>query len=462
MRAALLLLAATLAACSRTEPAPAPPRLSFVVFLTDDQSRDMLGCAGNSYIRTPGMDRLAAQGVRFERAFVTTPVCAVSRASLLTGQHMRRHGVVDFERPLSAQQWQETFPALLRAAGYRTAYLGKYAIGWPERADPQLCLPAERFDLWYGFPQVVSYRQVVDGETVHLTTAIERKAEAFLRGLSPSEPFCLVVGFKEPHGPYDYFDPQVPELYADTVVPPPVTMTPQALAALPECVRASHGVSDAVRAWMEDPQDFHQVMRRAYRMVSRADLAIERITDLLAELGLDQRTVVILTSDNGNLAGAHGLVGKWLMYEESIGVPLILVDPRLPADLRGRTSPELALNIDLAPTILSMAGLPVPARMQGLDLTPLLRERSARGREDWYGEHLYTPGGENLEIPPSECVRTRRWKYIRYTGREPVVEQLFDLQADPLETRDLAAEPEHAATLAQLRARCDELAAQAR
>lgn len=465
MRAlAILLVAALLCACTRQErpSAGGAQRPSFVVFLTDDQPYDTLGCAGNARIQTPHLDALAARGVRFSNAFVTTPVCAVSRASLLTGQHMGRHGIEDFDPPLSAEQGRETFPALLRDAGYRTAFLGKYAIGAPETSDPELCLPAERFDFWYGFPQQIDYRQVEGGETRYLTTVLEHKAEEFLRSLPEGAPFCLIVAFKEPHGPFNYVDPEVPEGYGDFDPPLPPTMTPAALAAQPAILRESFLATENARRWMEDPTEYKALVRQMYRAISRADLAVGRIGALLDELGLAQRTVVLMSSDNGNLAGAHGLVGKFVMYEESIRVPLIVADPRGPASARGRVSEAMALNIDLAPTILSLAGVSVPARMQGQDLSPLLADPSSAGREDWYGEHVFSPPREGPVIPPSECVRTRRWKYIHYLDTDPAVEQLFDLEADPLEERDLAADPRHAETLARLRERCAELRAASR
>ena len=153
--------------------------------------------------------------------------------------------------------------------------------------------------------------------------------------------------------------------------------------------------------------------------------------------------------------GTHGLNGKWLMYEESIRVPLIFRDPRLPVAMRGRRA-QMALNIDVAPTILSMAGVPIPATMQGIDLGPVLRDPQSKGREDWYYEHTFGAGAERKPIPKSEGVRTERWKYIRYTEPTPPLEQLFDLASDPGEEHDLVADPASAATMTKLRARCDE------
>src|SRR6185295_4614268 len=125
--------------------------------------------------KTPAMDRLAAEGVFFEKAFVTTSICCCSRASIYTGQHMRRHGIENFDTPLSAAQLQQTFSVLLRQAGYRTGFLGKYAIGSP-RVNPQLALPTDQFDLWYGFPQSIAYKQTENGQDRYLTTVMTEKA----------------------------------------------------------------------------------------------------------------------------------------------------------------------------------------------------------------------------------------------------------------------------------------------
>jgi len=397
------------------------------------------------------MDQLAAEGVLFERAFVTTAICCCSRASIYTGQHMRRHGIEDFEKPLSSAQWRQTFPALLRQAGYRTAFLGKLAIGSP-KVSRELSLPADQFDLWYGFPQGIAFKQVVDGQPRYLTTVMTDKAVQFLKQTRKDQPFCLILALKEPHGPLDYFDPEFPDAYASATIPPPANLNRRSFEALPELVR--NGLNSNPQ-WLDNPASYQAAMRKIYAYISRADLAVGQICRALKDLGLDQNTVIIHTSDNGSMEGAHGLAGKWIMYEESIHVPLIIRDPRLPASTRGRRG-QMALNIDLAPTILALAGVPIPAGMQGMDLQPVLRDPNARGRADWYYEHVYTTPPSRKPIPKCEGVRTERWKYIRYTEPQPPLEQLFDLAADPQEEHDLAREAVHAETLAKLRIRCDE------
>ena len=453
-RITLVILSALLLTSPVTRPAagaPPPGKPNFVFFLTDDQPFIGMSCTGNSVLKTPNLDRLAAEGVLFENAFVTTAICCCSRAGIYTGQHLRRHGIGDFEKPLSAAQWQQTFPARLRQSGYRTAFLGKFAIGSP-KVSQALSLPGDQFDLWYGFPQSIAFKQVVDGQARYLTTVMTEKAVQFLRETKTGQPFCLIMALKEPHGPLDYFDPEFPDPYAHATIPPPANLTRQSFEALPEQVRNGLNASPQ---WLDNPASYQAAMRKIYAYLSRADLAIGQICRALQEQGLDQNTVVIHMSDNGSMEGAHGLAGEWIMYEESIHVPLIIRDPRLPAATRGRRT-QMALNIDLAPTILAMAGVPVPPVMQGLDLQPLLRDPKAKGREDWYYEHTYTTPPARRPIPKTEGVRTERWKYIRYTESNPPREQLFDLTADPHEEKDLAHDLANAKTLATLRARCNE------
>jgi len=427
-------------------------RPNFVVFITDDQAFNGLSCTGNPTLKTPHLDELAASGVLFEKAFVTTAICCCSRASILTGQHMRRHGIRDFARPLTSKQWQQTFPAVLRQAGYRTAFLGKYAIGSPD-VSRELSLPENHFDLWFGFPQSIAFKQTVDGRDRYLTTIMEEKASQFIaEAQNNPEPFCLIVAIKEPHGPLDYFDPEFADAYTKSVIPLPPNLTPKSFAALPQRVR--DGLNGRAE-WVATPSMYEAEMRKKYAYISRADLAVGRICSALKDQGLEKNTVVVHMSDNGSLEGAHGLAGKWVMYEESIHVPLIIRDPRLPTAKQGRRS-QMVLGIDIAPTLLAMANAPIPKSMQGESLLPLLEDPAARGRADWYYEHDFTLSSPSKQIPKSEGVRTERFKYIRYTDPPAPLEQLFDLVADPHEEHDLVTDPSHAETLEKLRARCDE------
>lgn len=426
---------------------------------------------GNPILRTPNLDRIAEQGIRFRNSFVTTAICCCSRASILTGQHMWRHGIRDFEIPLSAPQLELTYPVLLRKAGYRTAFLGKYGVGGaqaygpaklssvdaqgraPGTVRPSLSLPSDRFDFWYGFPQSINFLQMVDGQKRHLTELLTEKTIEFLRGNPADRPFCISLDLKEPHGPWNYFDPEVPDNYRTSDVPLPPSATQADFEAQPEFIRNSLNGYDGGR-WPADARArFVREARTSYRLVEGVDRAVGRIMTTLQELNLDSDTVVIFTSDNGSLRGAHGLAGKWLSYEESVRVPLIIRDPRLPAGSRGGLREQMALNIDLAPTMLRLAGTTVPDTMQGSDLGPVLADPQAKWREEWFHEHTYTPEGDRLPIARSEAVRTTRWKYIRYFETTPRYEQLFDLVNDPLERTNLANKEGHKGILAEMRNR---------
>ncbi|MHC4403672.1 MAG: sulfatase/phosphatase domain-containing protein, partial [Planctomycetota bacterium] len=196
--------------------------------------------------------------------------------------------------------------------------------------------------------------------------------------------------------------------------------------------------------------------RTFYRLISRVDMAVGKIMAALRDVGRDDNTVVVYSSDHGEFQGAHGLAGKWLMYEESIRVPLVIRDPRLPASRRGARCDQPALSIDLAPTMLAAAGVPVPEAMQGRDLGPLVRGEKVPWRDDWYYEHVYNTKPPRRPIAKCEGVRSQRWKYVRYGDVDPPYAQLFDLAADSHEERNLADVEAHRVTLDRLRARCDE------
>jgi arylsulfatase A-like enzyme len=397
------------------------------------------------------MDRLAAEAVYFENAFVTTAICCCSRASILTGQYTRRHGITDFQKPFSAEAFAQTYPALLRKAGYRTGYLGKFAVGWPREEIKHLSLPADKFDYWYGFPQVFGFEQKIDGKSRYLTSVMTEKAIDFLETNPADKPFCLTIAFKEPHGPHDYFDPDFENPYDDVKFPPAKTLTKEAYDNVPDFLRHSLNGSGEKSAWLEKPESYQKSMKTIYSLISRMDLALGQITAALRRLGLYDNTIIIWSSDHGSFLGAHGLKGKWLMYEESIRIPLIIRDPRHKAARTGRRVNQMALNIDLAPTMLDYAGLPIPEPMQGKTLAPIVAGADEPLRDDWYYEHFYE---HRNNIRPTEGVRTREWKYVRFPKQTPVYEQLFHLAKDPYEQKNLAQDPNHKQTLNRLRRRC--------
>ena len=423
---------------------------NFIFILTDDQRFDAMGCAGNSLIQTPHIDALAARGVRFRNHFVTTAICCVSRASIFTGQYERRHGIGDFSTPLTAAQWAQSYPALLRAAGYRTGFIGKFGVGNAR----DIAARAGDFDFWRGLPGQAGewFIDPRDPTQTHATAKFGSQALEFLDDSRKGQPFCLSLSFNSPHardGKPREFQPDVRDeaLYSQIEIPPGPTANEFYFQKLPAFVQKSEGR----RRWehrFATPPMFQSTMRDYYRLVTGIDREVGRLMAGLKDRGLLENTVIIFTSDNGWFAGERGLADKWLMYEESLRVPLIIVDPRQPPRRGGTTVDAMTLNLDFAPTFLEMAGIPIPESMQGRSLRPLLTGVSpSNWRHEFFYEHHYGP----QIIPPSEGIRTERWAYLRWLSPNPEIEEFYDVKMDPGERINLAGDPAQAANLEILR-----------
>lgn len=423
-------------------------RPNILFLLTDDQRWDNLGCAGHAIVRTPNLDALASQGTLLANNFCTTSICCASRASILTGMYASTHGIERFDVPLSPGQFAQSYPALLRRAGYRTGFIGKWGLGG--------AMPENGFDVWRGFAGQGRYYHDIDGERVHLNSILRDQAVEFIEGCSREQPFCLSLSFKAPHeldgDPWPYqCETDLADLYEDAEIPLPPTSGEEHHARLPEFVRTSEGRT-RWDAYFGTPEQFQKSLKDIYRLITGVDRVVGDMYRALRRRGLSDNTVVIFTSDNGAFHGEHGLAGKWLMYEESIRTPLLIYDPRLPASRRGRRIEEMSLNIDLAPTMLDLAGLPRPDGADGHSLVPLLKGHALEWRREWFYEHHYGHGGR---IPVTEGVRTEEWTYTRYPETQPLYEDLFDLSADPLQVSNLARDSRHARTLDDLRARLE-------
>ncbi|MCD6303521.1 MAG: sulfatase [Planctomycetes bacterium] len=436
-------------------------RPNIVLIVTDDQRYDGMSCAGNPIVRTPEMDRLAAEGVWFTRAFVTTPICAASRATIFTGLYERTHGYTFRTPPICHKDIEASYPCAVRRAGYHTGFVGKFGVS----VEGGRKTINEMFDFFrpLGHP----YFKVVDGRRRHLTDITCEKAIEFLddwsaaaKGRADEKPFCLSISFNAPHAEdsdkRQYLWPESCDgLYEDMTVPPAPMSDPKYFQAQPGFVR--RGMNRIRWKWRFDtPEKYQRMVKGYYRLLTGVDRAIGRFRAELARRGLADNTVIILIGDNGYFLGERGFAGKWLLYEPSIHVPLIIFDPRMPAGLRGRKSDSLVLNMDLAPTIEDLAGAKVPPGVQGKSLLGLLVGKNVKWRSDFLCEHLFN----HKDIPQSEGVRTVRWKYFRYR-QHPGFEELYDLAADPMEKHNLAGDPQYKTRLEGLRQRCDELIRQA-
>jgi arylsulfatase A-like enzyme len=431
-----VLLAALLLAC-----AGAPDeRPGIVLVLSDDQRFDALGVVQREqgasgrfpWLETPGLDRLAAGGVRFRNAFAVSSLCSPSRAAILSGLYGHANGVVDNDTPLDLAA--VTSASLLRAAGYRTGYAGKWHMG----------KQAERpgFEWWASYLGQGSYFDATfEVQGVPRTTtgwvddATTDFAIEFLRR-HRAEPFLLVVGYKAPHGPRKAEN--VPERargrHEGVELSAPRNAAAEPPYAKPRTRKRPPGMGRGVRVYFD--------------LVSAMDDALGRLLDEIDALGIAERTAVVFAGDNGYLLGEHGIVTKRSAYEGSIRIPLLVRWPALGAGAQGAVVDEPVLNVDLAPTLLAIAGVEAPAGLHGRSLLPLLRGERPAWRRAFFYEYFEEP---DFALPTHFALRDLRAKLVVFPGR-PDWTQLFDLTSDPDELRDLARDPAYAELLAEMRA----------
>ncbi|NNC87109.1 MAG: sulfatase-like hydrolase/transferase [Akkermansiaceae bacterium] len=464
---ALLFAGAVLPALVPVACAQGPPNILF--FFLDDMKWDAVGYTGNSVITTPHMDSLATRGTNFENAFTTVAICGPSRASVFMGQHMARHGVITVQRgTYTAAQWAESYPAQLKADGYYMGFIGKHGHGNGFTGT------FGTFDFDKGYDVQGSYfGQVIDGESAggrHLTKfmgdlAIEFLGEAVDPAKNPgAAPFCLQISFKSPHNPLQP-DPAYDSLYSADTIAHAKTDTQAQFDDLPSFIRStsSAGTAEWNNNFNTDPK--HQAsVKKYYRLVHGVDVQIGRALAALDDPdgdgdnsdSLTDNTIVILGSDHGYTHGERHQVGKWYIHDESIRVPLVICDPRLPATLRGKRVSQMVLNLDIPATILDYAGVPRPAVMQGRSLRPIIEGNPPA---DWRAVFLH----DHPAIPTvfkNEGVRTEAFSYTRYPNNGNV-KQLYDVTVDPYQRTNLADDPRYASKLAELDALTTQLKADA-
>ncbi len=431
-------------------------RPNIIFILTDDQRFDALGYAGNKLVSTPEMDKLASQGVNFKNALVTTPICAASRASILTGLYERQHNFNFQTGDIREEYMAESYPRLLKESGYLTGFYGKYGIRYGDLE--KLFDQYEAYDRNNSFPDRRGYYyKTINQDTIHLTRYTGQMALDFIDRSKPDQPFSLSLSFSAPHAhdgaKEQYFWQETTDhLLENTTVPAPALADDQYFENQPQYVR--EGFNRTRWYWRYDtPEKYQHSVKGYYRMISGIDLEIKKIRAKLKEKGLDQNTVIILMGDNGYFMGERQFAGKWLMYDNSIRVPLIIYDPR------GKKHQDVtiqALNVDVPSTILDLADLKPPSGWHGKSLMPIVnREVKTLDRDTVLIEHIW----EFENIPPSEGVRTNQWKYFRYIN-DKATEELYDLQKDPQEVINLASDPKYAEALLALRTKCDELIAE--
>lgn len=445
-----------------------PPDIIFV--LADDHRYDAMGCAGHPWVETPAMDRLAREGARFPKAMVTTSLCSPSRASILTGLYAHKHRVVDNYHPVAPDL--VFFPQILQKAGYETAFLGKWHMG--ETDEPQ-----RGFDHWAVFKGQGTYwpdghgtsREVpqTDYEGFnengkrrpqkgYITDELTDMALDWLASRDPDKPLFLYLSHKAVHSDFVPHDRHRGR-YQDKPFPAPVTLadTAENQATWPRWLLDQRNSRHGVDFGYNLPDfDLAFYYRRYMEALLAVDENLGRILEWLEKEGRLDHTIVVYMGDNGFQFGEHGLIDKRTAYEASIRVPLLMRGPGIPA---GTVVDHTVANIDIAPTLLDFAGALTDEGAKGFDgrtFRPLLKGDA----EGWRDEVLYEYYWERNypQTPTMHGLVGDRWKYVRYYGIWDR-DELYDLQSDPHERRNLIEDPEQAERIAGMNARLFEMLA---
>lgn len=446
-----------------------------VLFLVSDDLNNMLGCYGDPLAKTPHLDRLAARGVRFDRAYCAFPLCGPSRNSLLTGLYPNSTGILAnaqiFRQTIPSQQ---SLPQVFRNAGYFAARIGKLyhynvpkSVGTNGHDDPgswemelnpagvdRLEEEDRIFSLTPGqFGGTLSWYASPKGDSQHTDGLMAEDAEWVLERCAKRQdrPFFLAVGFFRPHTPYvaprSYFD-----LYPEKEMP-----VVQGVKEDQQDIPAP-GLGSYKKEQDKLTDDLRRQTLQAYlASISFMDAQVGRVVAALDRLGLADNTIIVFTSDHGYHMGEHGLWQKMSLFEESSRVPLLIVAPGVSA--KGAAAKSPISHVDLFPTLAELCGVKAPSNVQGQSLVPILRDPTVSGR-GWAITQVMRGGGPNRASVTTNVgsdgprffgysLRTPRWRFTEWDeGRKGL--ELYDHDADPRELTNLANKPEHAKTVEEL------------
>lgn len=421
-----------------------------VFILSDDHRYDFMGFMGKvPFLQTPNMDRMAAQGAHLQNAFVSTSLCSPSRASILTGQYAHHHRVVDNQSMVPDSV--TFFPQYLQQAGYQTGYVGKWHMG--EHHDN----PRKGFDYWASFKGQGTYYNPsmnVNGvrkehtDSSYITDVLNDYAFEFLANREKDQPFFLYLSHKSVHSEF-LPAPRHRNQYSDEAPAYPKTMYPPGhekstlehdevynYKDLPDWVKAQRDSWHGVDHMYHGAIDFDEFYRNYCETLLALDGSIGQVLDYLEEEGLMENTIVFYMGDNGFSFGEHGLIDKRQAYEESMRVPLLIMAK---GEInQGMKVAEVVQNIDIAPTILEMAGLSTPVNMDGSSFNQLLLDENVNWKDTIFYEYYWERPFP--QTPTVHAIRTDKYKYIRYHGIWDINE-LYDIETDPLEMNNLIRNP---------------------
>ena len=451
--------AAALAGLGGRALGAAPKKRPNIIYLmADDQCTYSVGCYGNTDVKTPQMDKIGADGVIFDNHYDTTSICMASRANVMTGKYEYKTGCNFEHGGMKGDVWSNSYPLLLRKAGYFTAFAGKFGFVVEGKG---LC--EKDFDMWGGGPGQTNYKTATNKSMAryaekypHSTLSYGAFGQDVVKqAVKQDKPFCLSISFKAPHRPVTP-DPKFDNVYAGKTFTKPGNFgRDYAKHLAPQSKKGRQ--YGRFSEWKYD-RDYDGVMAKYNQLIYAIDVAVGMIRSELDAQGVADNTVIIYTSDNGYICGSHGYASKVLPMEESAHVPLMIYDPRSKTAGKKLRCQALTGNIDFAPTILELAGVAAPTGMDGKSLLPLLADPTRDVRD-----HMAFINVWGSAPTHSLTALTKRWKYTYWwyaaDGMKPA-EELFDTENDPLELTNLAGDEAHAADLARMRTAYDkELAA---
>ncbi|WP_299046027.1 sulfatase-like hydrolase/transferase [uncultured Polaribacter sp.] len=451
---ALSIIGLSFLACNKKTSSKTKEEKPNIIFiLTDDQRWDALGYTGNALAHTPEMDKLAKSGVFFKNTIATTPICAASRASIFSGLQERTHNYSFTSKAMKDEYMEQAFPRVLKQSGYYTGLYGKFGVKY-KKLD-SLYDVHENYDLRYDRKDITSYYYKTLGkDTVHLTRYTGEKALQFLDKAPTDKPFCLQLSFSAPHASDNtveqyFWQEENNHVLENVTVPDANISSDEDYNKLPKLVK--DGFNRLRWYWRYDtPEKYQHSVKGYFRMLAGIDNEIAKIRTKLEAKGIADNTIIVLMGDNGFFLGERQISGKWLMYDNSLKVPLIIYDPR---NKEHKDVEQMALNIDVPSTILDFAGVEAPKSWHGKSLKPFINEENVNlERDTILIEHLW----DFKNIAPSEGIRTQEWKYFRYVD-DKSIEELYNLKDDPRETNNLIHDEQYQDVLNNLRAKCEDL-----
>ena len=449
----IIFITLSLTYCLSAEEEKKP---NIIFLLADDQSFYSVGAYGNQDVLTPHMDKLAKDGLIFDKHYNTTAICQASRANILTGMYEYKTRT-NFDIPdMTEEIWNQSYPVLLRKEGYLTAFAGKFGIEVEGRTRG---LPRADFDFWAGGFGQTSYNSKASKALLkyaekypHSTLAYGAFGRDVIKdSVAQKKPFCLSISFKAPHRPTTP-DPQFDHIYKGKVFKKPENYGREHSKHLSE--QSKRGRQYVRFEEWEYDKNYDKVMATYHQQVYAIDVALGMIREEVEAQGIADNTIIIYTSDNGFLCGSHGYGSKVLPLEESSRAPLIIYHPKAKTTGKVLRSSKLTANIDFAPTILKLAGASVPENMDGKSLLSLLDDEKDGGHEQISFMNTWGELATKSLTTITEKYKYTYWWYGDNT-LEPA-EDLFDVSKDPLELTNLSRNAEYQPLLDEMRAKYDE------